>query len=121
VYHHGVTTPDIIDLEDTHSIFPPTTISFPEKRLNMGGEKVQIGYRLGLGNAYLPIHNTTVPARVVFGRSVYLGANLTLTNEGWKDGLYRPLYTSLIDGYNKNGKKEGWYVEGGGSYTYLPR
>jgi hypothetical protein len=126
VIHHGVTDPqkrldrfsESIDI----GIYPSTTKSFS------GNYEHDIEGPA----AYLPAGNISVPVGAFLGRSTYLGANLTLTNIDYKG---RSKNHPLIDMYNKNGKKEGWYVHNGYTaiqwstldvshtdiYTYIPR
>jgi hypothetical protein len=108
VYHHGVPITAISDW-GAINIFPVTSQSLS----NVGS--YNSGNNSSYDTAYFPGHNATIPASIVDNISIYLGANLTLINGARKE------YTSLIDSYNKNGKKEGWYVYGEKSYTYLPR
>jgi hypothetical protein len=108
VIHHGAASPRDLAGHDHYkqiSIYPPTTKSF-------SGD--YSGYITESTLEYLPVSNITVPAGAFLGRSIYLGANLTLTTT--RD-LYSSNRQSLIDAYNKNGKKEGWYVNN--SYTYI--
>jgi hypothetical protein len=126
VIHHGVTDPqkslERFDDSSGIAIYPSTTKSFSgDYGSNSGGPAI-----------YLPASNISVPVGALVGRSVYLGANLTLTNTGRST---RDNYIALIDAYNKNGKKEGWYVHNGYTaiqwdtlnisrtdiYTYVPR
>jgi hypothetical protein len=127
VFHHGVTDPQkslqkFNDSSDI-AIYPSTTKSF-------SGD---YGFSNGCPAMYLPASNISVPVGAFLGRSVYLGANLTLTNTGssrtWKN------YIALVDVYNKNGRKEGWYIQNNYTaiqwstlnvshtdiYTYVPR
>ncbi|MDR1175412.1 MAG: hypothetical protein LBK83_08090 [Treponema sp.] len=99
--HHEAAAPQDLAGSDSDSyinIYPSTTKSF-------SGD-----YRFYTGSPskYLPVSAITVPAGAFLGRSIYLGANLTLTASSRNS-------QPLIDAYNQNGKKEGWYVYN--SYT----
>jgi hypothetical protein len=98
VIHHGAASPqDIAGPDSSISIYPSTTKSF-----SGGHESISYGPL-----KYLPASDITVPAGPFWGRSIYLGANLTLTTSSNRYGHSRD--QGLIDAYNKNGKKEGWY------------
>jgi hypothetical protein len=106
VVHYGAAAPQNLTGPDGHiDIYPSTTKSFSgDYGFNYGGPAI-----------YLPVSNISVPVGAFIGRSVYLGANLTLTNTGSSSTWGS--YTGLIDAYNQNGKKEGWYVYN--SYTKI--
>jgi hypothetical protein len=105
VIHHGAAAPqDIAGPDGNISIYPSTTKSFSGN----------YEFTTGGPSTYLPVSNISVPVGAFLGRSIYLGANLTLTNI---DQRSRSQNHPLIDVYNKNGKKEGWYVYN--SYTNI--
>jgi hypothetical protein len=128
VIHHGVTDPqkrlDRFSESSDIGIYPSTTKSFSGKYGH--------GHNSGGPAAYFPAGNISVPVGAFLGRSMYLGANLTLTNIDYNG---RSENHPLIDIYNENGKKEGWYVHNGYTaiqwsrldvshsdiYTYIPR
>jgi hypothetical protein len=106
VIHHGAASPQDLAGRGSRSdivIYPSTTKSFSGDYDSYHGP-----------SKHLPVSNITVPAGPFWGRSIYLGENLTLTTIRNRYG--HPGDQRLIDAYNKNGKKEGWYVHNSSIY-----